>query len=124
MPKADFRITDPRGRETGYDPRTNTGWQEMPLAQAFVECEENEETGELKLCQGRVEICGPVSGTYQIELLPAQSSKYSITVSATSQRTPTEFASDTTSSRADWQSDMQGQEPAEQAADLLLVVHH
>jgi hypothetical protein len=101
LPKAGFRITDPRGREIGYDPRTNRGWQAMPLAQAFLECEENDGTGELEQCKGHVEICGPVSGTYQIEVLPTHSCKYSITVSATSQRTRTEFGYDTTSSRAD-----------------------
>ena len=31
LPKAGFRITDPRGREIGYDPRTSRGWQELPL---------------------------------------------------------------------------------------------
>src|SRR5262249_40329053 len=90
LPNAGFRITDPRGREIGYDPRTNSGWQEMPLAQAFLECEQNEETGELKQCKGHVEICGPVSGTYRIEILPMHSDKYAITVSATSKRVPTE----------------------------------
>jgi hypothetical protein len=113
LPKVGFRITDPRGREIGYDPRTNRGWQEMPLAQAFLECEENEETGELKQCKDHVEICGPVSGTYQIEVLPTHSGKYSINVSATSERTRTEFGSDTTSSCADLNSDMHEQEPAE-----------
>ena len=43
-----FRITDPRGREIGYDPRTRRGWQELLLAQAFLDCEENEDTGELR----------------------------------------------------------------------------
>src|SRR5262249_25427276 len=80
VPDAGFRITDPRGREIGYDPGTNRGWQEMPLAQAFLECEQNEETGELKHCQGHIEICGPVSGTYRIELLPMHRDQYAITV--------------------------------------------
>src|SRR5262249_37153449 len=52
-------------------------------------------------------------GTYQIEFLPTHSGKYLIDVSATSQRTRTEFASDTTSSHADLKSEMHKQEPAE-----------
>jgi len=113
QPDMGFRIMDPRGREIGYDPHTSRGWQELPLAQAFLDCEENEDTGELRQCKGHVEICGPVSGTYQIELLPTHSGKYLIDVSATSQRTRTEFASGTTSSRADLKSEMHKQEPAE-----------
>ena len=58
----------------------------MPLAQAFLDCEENEDTGELRNCKGHIEICGPMSDTYQIVLSSAHSSKYSISVSARSQR--------------------------------------
>jgi hypothetical protein len=112
-PDMGFRIIDPRGREIGYDPRTSRGWQELPLAQAFLDCEENEDTGELRQCKGHVEICGPVSGSYQIEFLPTHSGKHLINVSATSQRMRTEFGSDTTSSRADLNSEMHKQEPAE-----------
>ena len=53
-----FRITDPRGREIGYDPRTGRGWQELPLAQAFLDCEENENTGELRQCTGHLRSAG------------------------------------------------------------------
>lgn len=113
LPNVGFRITDPRGREIGYDPRTNRGWQEMPLAQAFLDCEENEDTGELGQCKDHIEICGPVSGTYQIEVLPMHSGKYSISVSATSQRTRTEFGYDATSSRADLKGEIHEQERAE-----------
>src|SRR5262249_27904425 len=57
LPTVGFRIIDPRGREIGYDPRTNRGWQQMPLAQAFLDCQENEDTGELRSCEGHIEIC-------------------------------------------------------------------
>src|SRR5438552_18440095 len=82
-PTIGFRITDPRGGTIGYDPRTNEGWQEMPLAQAFLDCDENEETGELRQCKGHIEICGPISGTYQVEELPIRSGTYYMTATAT-----------------------------------------
>ena len=113
VPNVGFRIIDPRDREIGYDPRTKKGWQELPLAQAFLDCEENEDTGELRQCKGHIEICGPVSGTYRIELLPTRGGKYSVTVSATSQRKRTEVGSDATSSRAELKNEMREEEPAE-----------
>src|SRR5215813_6927488 len=60
LPTIGFRVTDPRGREIGYDPRTNAIRQQMPLAQAYLDCEENDETGELRQCKDHIEICGPV----------------------------------------------------------------
>jgi len=112
LPKVGFRIIDPRGREIGYDPRTNRGWQQMPLAQAFLDCEENEDTGELRNCKGHIEICGPMSGTYQIVLSSAHSSKYSISVSASSQRKRDGAGYEMTESRADLKGDIRGQEAA------------
>ena len=112
LPKVGFRIIDPRGREIGYDPRTNRGWQQMPLAQAFLDCEENEDTGELRNCKGHIEICGPMSGTYQIVLSSAHGSKYSISVSASSQRKRDGSGYEMTGSRADLKGDIRGQEAA------------
>ena len=111
-PTIGFRITDPRGRTIGYDPRTNEGWQEMPLAQAFLDCDENEETGELRLCKGHIEICGPISGTYQVEVLPTRSSTYSMKASATSQRARIESGFHTTSSQADFEGEVFEHQPA------------
>jgi len=110
-PNVGFRITDPRGRQIGYDPRVNRGWQEMPLAQAFLDCEENEDTGELRHCKDHDEICGPISGTYQIDLLPIHSGEFSMSAWAASQRTQREAGYDTTSSRADWKSEMHELKP-------------
>lgn len=86
-PNVGLRITDPRGRTIGYDPRADEAWQELPLAEGFVDCDENEDTRELRNCTGHVQICGPISGTYKVEILPAQDGKYSISVSGTSQVT-------------------------------------
>lgn len=84
-PGVGLRITDPRGRTIGYDFRGNQGWQEIPLAQASLDCDQNEDTGELRNCKGEIEICGPITGAYQVRVLPTRNGKYSITVSATSQ---------------------------------------
>lgn len=107
-----FRLTDPLGRKIGYDPRTSTGWQEMPLAQAYLNCGENEDTGELANCTDHIEICGPISGTYRIELAPTQSASYVIKVLAFSQRTRTASAYEVTTSATDLAGTISGNEPA------------
>ena len=111
-PTIGFRITDPRGRTISYDPRINKARQEMPLAQAFLDCDENEETGELRHCKGHIEICGPISGTYQVEVLPTRNDTYSMNASATSKRTRNETGYGTTSSRADLKGEIFEQQPA------------
>jgi hypothetical protein len=112
LPKTGFRITDPLGREIGYDPRTNEVRQQIPLAQAYLDCEENDKTGELRQCKDHIEICGPVSGTYRIELLPMQKGKVSFSVSAASRRTHTESGNAVTTSQASWESEIGEQNPA------------
>ena len=100
-PGVGLRIIDPRGRTIGYDFRINKGWQEMPLAQASLDCDQNEDTGELRNCKGDVEICGPISGSYQVQVLPTRSGKYSIAASATSQGKTDRSDYEMTSSRAE-----------------------
>ena len=41
-PNIGLRITDPRGRKIGYDPRVPKVWEELPIAEGFVECEVGE----------------------------------------------------------------------------------
>jgi hypothetical protein len=110
-PKVGLRITDPRGRRIGYDPRANKGWQELPLAQGFVDCDENEESGEAKHCAGYIQICGPISGTYKIEVLPADSGQYSIQASGTSQETRDARGFHSTDSRIELKSEIQKRTP-------------
>jgi hypothetical protein len=107
-----LRITDPRGRRIGYDLRANQGWQELPLAEAFFDCDENENTGELRHCAGHIRICGPLSGSYQVEVLPTRCGKYSISVSGTSQETRDEHGVHSTGSRVELKSEIQEQAPA------------
>ena len=111
-PKVGLRITDPRGRKIGYDPRTHKGWQELPLAQGFLDCAENEDSGELRRCAGHIEICGPVSGTYKLEVLPAQSGKYSINVSGRSHETWDELGLHSTASQVEVKSEIRKKAPA------------
>ena len=110
-PKTGFRITDPRGREIAYDPKTNMGRQEIPLAQAYLDCDQNEESSELRDCQDRIEICGPATGTYRIELSSTESGRFSLSVAAASSRTRSGSGYDATSSRAELKGATDGHEP-------------
>lgn len=110
-PNVGLRITDPRGRKVGYDPRTNQGWQELPLAQGYVECDANEDTGEARHCAGYIQICGPISGTYKVEVLPSQPGKYSVSVAGTSQQTRDERGFRSTDSQVELNSEIQKQTP-------------
>jgi hypothetical protein len=98
-PNVGLRVTDPRGRKIGYDPRTHKGWQEFPLAQGYLDCDQNEDDSEVRHCAGHIQICGPISGTYKVEVLPARSSKYSINLSSTSLQTRDESGLHSTASQ-------------------------
>ena len=112
-PGVGLRITDPRGRSIGYDFRNNRGWQELPLAQASMDCEQNEDTGELRNCKGDVEICGPISGAYQLQVLPTHNGKYSIAASAISQGRRDEFGYEITNSRTELKGEIREQKPVQ-----------
>jgi hypothetical protein len=81
-PKVGVIVTDPRNRRIGYDPITSKTWQELPLAEAFVDCEENGEA--LRNCQATIQICGPVSGSYKLQVAAAETGKYSLEISGQS----------------------------------------
>lgn len=110
-PGVGLRITDPRGRRIGYDFRLNKGWQEMPLAQVSLDCDQNEDTGELRNCKGDVDICGPISGSYQVQVLPTHDGKYSIAVSATSPDKAHTSGYEMASSRAELTGEISKQKP-------------
>jgi hypothetical protein len=110
-PKVGLRITDPRGRKIGYDPQLEKGWQELPLAQGFVDCDEDEDSGEARHCTGVIEICGPISGTYKVEVLARETAQYSIRVSGISQETRDARGFHSTDSRAELKSEIQKHSP-------------
>lgn len=111
IPNAGLLITDPRGRRIGYDPLADKAWQELPLAQGFLDCDENEDTGEVRDCRGRIQICGPLSGAYRVEILPKHSGKYSISVSGWSQETWDELGFHTSHSQVKLESEIQEHAP-------------
>jgi hypothetical protein len=75
-------LTDPRGRRIGFDPLTKRGWQELPVAQASIDCDESDGKD---ACSGLVEVCGGLSGTYKLEIIANAASDYTLTISARSQ---------------------------------------
>jgi hypothetical protein len=75
-------VTDPRNRRIGYDPVVSKTWQELPQAEAYIDCEENGEN--LRNCQATIQICGPVSGAYKLQVVAAETAKYSLTVAGKS----------------------------------------
>lgn len=110
-PNVGLRITDPRGRKIGYDLQADRGWQELPLAQGSFDCDENENASELRHCVGHIQICGPISGTYKVEVLPARRGKYSVKISGTSQETRDATGFHSTDSRVEFKSEVQNLEP-------------
>jgi hypothetical protein len=118
LPQLGFQITDPHGRRIAYDPQSNRASQEMPLAQAYLDCDENEETGETTNCKGHIEICGPISGTYRIELFTRHAGNYSLSVSAASGRAWSASGYDATTSHAQMRSDI------DQQKSVVLLLHY
>src|SRR5437764_11426777 len=45
-PNVGLIVTDPRGRRVGHDPVRNHEMQELPLAQAYIDCMERDDNGE------------------------------------------------------------------------------
>ena len=84
-PRVGIIVTDPRNRRIGYDPVTSKTWQELPLAEAYVDCEENGEA--LRNCHATIHICGPVSGAYKLQVVASEAARYSLVVSGKSAET-------------------------------------
>jgi hypothetical protein len=75
-------LTDPHGRRIGFDPLTKRGWQELPVAQGSIDCDESDGKN---ACRGLVEVCGALSGTYKLEIIANAPSDYTLAISARSQ---------------------------------------
>jgi len=110
-PNVGLRITDPRGRQIGYDPRVPKVWQELSLAEGFVECEQNDDTALLHHCAAHIQICGPVSGTYKLEVLPTRNGTYFIGVVGLSQPMQDQTGFHSTDSRAEYKGEIQRPAP-------------
>ena len=77
-------LADPRGRRIGFDPLTKHGWQELPEAEASIDCDASDGK---KTCGGIVRVCGPVSGRYRLEMIAQESSHYTVSFFARSEET-------------------------------------
>ena len=80
-PNVGVILTDPRGRRIGFDPLTKKAWQALPVAQGYIDCDDLDGRG---FCRGVVQVCGPVSGTYKLEIIAQQTTAYSVSISARS----------------------------------------
>jgi hypothetical protein len=74
-------LTDPSGRRFGFDPLTKHAWQALPVAQGDIDCDD---LGRTNTCLGIVQVCGPISGTYRLEVIALQTTAYSVSVFARS----------------------------------------
>ena len=80
-PSVGVVLTDPRGRRIGFDPLAKKAWQALPVAQGYMDCDDLDDRG---TCRGVVQVCGPVSGTYKLEIIAQQTTAYSVSISARS----------------------------------------
>ncbi len=76
-PNVGVVLTDPHGRRIGFDPLTKHAWQELPVAQGYIDCDASDG---IDACQGLVQICGAVSGAYQLEVIAQQTTTYSVNI--------------------------------------------
>jgi len=80
-PNVGIVLTDPRGRRIGFDPVTKRAWQALPVAQGDINCDD---LGRTSTCWGIVQVCGPISGTYKLEVIALKTTAYSVSVLAKS----------------------------------------
>jgi hypothetical protein len=80
-PNVGVVLTDPRGRRIGFDPVTKRAWQAFPVGQGDINCDD---LGRMNACWGVVQICGPISGTYKLEIIALKTTAYSVRVLARS----------------------------------------
>jgi hypothetical protein len=80
-PNVGVVLTDPRGRRIGFDPLIKHAWQALPVAQGDINCDD---LGGTNTCDGIVQVCGPISGTYKLEVIALKTTAYSVSVLARS----------------------------------------
>jgi hypothetical protein len=82
-PDVGIVVTDPRGRRFGFDPLIKRAWQSLPVAQGYIDCDDLDGRG---TCRGVVQVCGPLSGTYKVEVIAQKTTAYSMSISARSKQ--------------------------------------
>jgi hypothetical protein len=80
-PQVGVMLTDPRGRRIGFDPLSKHAWQQLPEAEGYVDCDDLHGSD---ACRGIVQVCGPVSGTYKLEMIGQATTTYTVRISARS----------------------------------------
>src|SRR5246127_5769852 len=80
-PNVGVVLTDPRGRRIGFDPLIKHAWQALPVAQGDISCDD---PGNTNTCRGIVQVCGPISGTYKLEVIALKTTAYSVSILARS----------------------------------------
>lgn len=70
-------LRDPRGRRIGFDPLIKHAWQALPVAQGDINCDD---LGRTNTCRGIVQVCGPISGTYRLEVIALKTTAYCVSV--------------------------------------------
>jgi hypothetical protein len=80
-PNVGVVLTDPRGRRIGFDPLIKHAWQALPVAQGDISCDD---PGSTNTCRAIVQVCGPISGTYRLEVIALKTTAYSVSVLARS----------------------------------------
>jgi len=100
LPNIGIVLTDPRGRRFGFDPVTKRAWDALPVAQGYLDCDD---LGSTDSCRGLIQVCGPVSGTYRLEVIAQQSTSYSVSISARSKRVPDGHSLQSYRSEADFE---------------------
>jgi hypothetical protein len=53
----------------------------LPVAQGDIDCDDPDGTG---TCRGSIQICGPLTGTYTLEVVAQKTTAYSVNISARS----------------------------------------
>jgi hypothetical protein len=79
-PNVGLVLTDPRGRRIGFDPLTKAAWDELPQAQGFIDCDRSASDDES--CWGTVQVCGPLSGAYKLQVIGQKASTYTLRIFA------------------------------------------
>ena len=88
-PNVGIVLTDPRGRRIGFDPVTKRAWQALPVAQGDINCDD---LGRTSTCWGIVQVCGPISGTYELEVIALKTTAYCVSVLGRSKEVLTAIA--------------------------------
>lgn len=97
-PNVGVVLTDPRGRRIGFDPLTKRSWDEFPVAEGFIDCDASYAYGS---CRGSVQVCGPVTGVYKLEVIGQKATVYSLGISTRSKRVKVSNGFDNSFSEAD-----------------------